>query len=145
MVALSARWVAEGPFLVDAGRRHRTLTDYPGFGVEVRYDCQGHPELARRLVEAGVRLGPYTVLGTNVRVSSIDPGLVETEFSEVRFHGNTERAKQTYRGLTPLTGDDIADIVAYVVNLPEHVDVLDVVVMPTAQRSASVVHRRETE
>jgi aromatic ring-opening dioxygenase catalytic subunit (LigB family) len=57
VVALSARWVAEGPFLVDAGRRHRTLTDYPGFGVEVRYDCQGHPELARELVEAGNRAG----------------------------------------------------------------------------------------
>ena len=57
VVALSARWVAEGPFLVDAGRRHRTLTDYPGFGVEVRYDCQGHPALARALVEAGTRAG----------------------------------------------------------------------------------------
>ena len=55
VVALSARWMSEGPFLVDAGRRHRTLTDYPGFGVEVRYDCAGHPELARALVEAGAR------------------------------------------------------------------------------------------
>lgn len=57
VVALSARWMSEGPFLVDAGRRHRTLTDYPGFGVEVRYDCSGHPELARALVEAGTRAG----------------------------------------------------------------------------------------
>ena len=57
VVALSARWLSEGPFLVDAGRRHRTLTDYPGFGVEVRYDCQGHPGLARELVEAGNKAG----------------------------------------------------------------------------------------
>jgi len=57
VVALSARWMSEGPFLVDAGRRHRTLTDYPGFGVEVRYDCTGHPELARALVEAGSKAG----------------------------------------------------------------------------------------
>lgn len=84
------------------------------------------------------------LLGTAVRVSSVDPGLVETEFSEVRFHGNKERAKQTYRGMTPLSADDIADIVAYVVNLPDHVDVLNVVVMPTAQRSVHHVHRKET-
>ena len=98
-------------------------------------------KFAVRTLTEGINLD---VAGTAIRVSSVDPGLVETEFSEVRFHGDKERAKQTYRGLTPLTGDDIADIVAYVVNLPEHVDVLDVVVMPTAQRSASVVHRRET-
>jgi aromatic ring-opening dioxygenase catalytic subunit (LigB family) len=53
VVALSARWESEGPFLVDAGKRHRTITDYPGFGVEVRHDCPGHPGLARALVAAG--------------------------------------------------------------------------------------------
>ena len=61
VVALSARWDSDGPFLVDAGRRHRTLTDYTGFGVEVRYDCGGAPSLARALVErltrAGARVG----------------------------------------------------------------------------------------
>jgi len=64
VVALSARWMSEGPFLVDAGRRHRTLTDYPGFGVEVRYDCAGHPELARSLVEAGTRAGVRVAAAT---------------------------------------------------------------------------------
>src|SRR5262245_66221534 len=57
VVVVSARWISEGPFLVDAGRRHRTLTDYAGFGVEVRYDCAGHPALARALVDAGTRAG----------------------------------------------------------------------------------------
>jgi aromatic ring-opening dioxygenase catalytic subunit (LigB family) len=61
VVVLSARWDSDGPFLIDAGRRHRTLTDYPGFGVEVRYDCDGAPSLARALVErltrAGARVG----------------------------------------------------------------------------------------
>lgn len=57
VVALSATWESEGPFLVDAGRCHRTLTDYSGFGVEVRYDCAGHPALARALVAAGTRAG----------------------------------------------------------------------------------------
>lgn len=57
VVVLSARWESEGPFLVDAGKRHRTLTDYPGFGVEVRHDCPGHPGLARALVAAGTAAG----------------------------------------------------------------------------------------
>jgi 4,5-DOPA dioxygenase extradiol len=57
VVVLSTRWTSAGPFQVDAGRRHRTLTDYPGFGVEVRYDCAGHPAIARALVEAGGKAG----------------------------------------------------------------------------------------
>ena len=57
VVALSARWMSEGPFLVDAGKRHRTITDYSGFGVEVRHDCPGHADLARALVAAGNAAG----------------------------------------------------------------------------------------
>jgi len=83
------------------------------------------------------------LVGTKVRVSSIDPGMVETEFSDVRFHGDTERAKTVYANTTPLTGDDIADAVCYVANTHEHVDVLNLVVMPTAQRHAMVLHRGE--
>lgn len=56
-VVISARWQSDGPFHVDVGPRHRTLTDYTGFGVEVRYDCPGHPAIARALVDAGVRAG----------------------------------------------------------------------------------------
>src|SRR5687767_14283158 len=59
VVALSARWESSGPFQVDTGRHHRTLTDYSGFGVELRYDCAGHPGLARMLVEAGTRGGVH--------------------------------------------------------------------------------------
>jgi serine 3-dehydrogenase len=79
--------------------------------------------------------------GTAIRVSSIDPGLVETEFSEVRFHGDRERAKLTYRGMTPLSAEDVADAIAYVIGLPEHVNVLQLVLLPTAQRSVHLVHR----
>lgn len=81
------------------------------------------------------------LLGTNVKVSSIDPGLVETEFSKVRFHGDTERAETVYHGYDPLTADDIAEIITFVVNRPEHVNILDVIVFPTAQRSAHMVHK----
>jgi 3-hydroxy acid dehydrogenase / malonic semialdehyde reductase len=84
------------------------------------------------------------VAGTPVRVSSVDPGFVETEFSEVRFHGDREKAKAVYRGFTALTADDVADVIAYVVNLPAHVNILDCVVVPTAQRNVYVVDRRES-
>jgi 3-hydroxy acid dehydrogenase/malonic semialdehyde reductase len=81
------------------------------------------------------------LLGTRIRVTSIDPGLVETEFSEVRFHGDAERAKTVYQGYQPLTGEDIAEIVTFVVNTPEHVNIQDLIVFPTAQRSAIMVHK----
>ena len=81
------------------------------------------------------------LLGTRVRVSSVDPGLTETEFSEVRFHGDAERAASVYDDTTPLAGEDIADAVVYVANTPEHVDVINLVLMPTAQRHAMLLHR----
>jgi len=81
------------------------------------------------------------LLGTQIKVSSIDPGLVETEFSEVRFHGDKERAETVYEGYRPLAAEDIADIITFVVNTPEHVNILDLIVLPTAQRSAHMVHK----
>ena len=81
------------------------------------------------------------VAGTPLRVSAVDPGMVETEFSEVRFHGDKERAATVYQGLKPLSADDVADAIAYVVNLPDHVNILDLIIMPTAQRNVYVVDR----
>jgi 3-hydroxy acid dehydrogenase/malonic semialdehyde reductase len=81
------------------------------------------------------------LVGTKVRVSSVDPGLVETEFSEVRFGGDAERAKGVYLGYTPLAPEDVADAVCYVTNVPAHVNVLDLIILPTDQRSAHTVHK----
>jgi serine 3-dehydrogenase len=83
------------------------------------------------------------LLGTDVRVSSVDPGMAETEFSEVRFDGDASRAKNVYKGVKPLSAEDVAEVIVFVANQPEHVNILDVVMMPTAQRSATLVHRRE--
>lgn len=83
------------------------------------------------------------LLGTKVRVSNVEPGLVETEFSQVRFHGDAQRAKAVYSDTTPLTGDDIADAVVYVANAPEHVDVFDIVLMPTVQRHVMLLHKEK--
>lgn len=79
--------------------------------------------------------------GTAIRVSMISPGLVNTEFSTVRFHGDSGRADNVYKGMQPLVADDIADIALFIVTRPSHVDIMDVLVYPTAQSSAYLVHR----
>ena len=76
-----------------------------------------------------------------IKVTQICPGAVETEFSNVRFHGDDERAANVYKGFTPLKGEDIADIVAYCLNLPAHVCLNDIVVMPTAQANSGNFHK----
>lgn len=81
------------------------------------------------------------LLGTLVRVSSVDPGLTETEFSEVRFDGDSERAAEVYAGTRPLSADDVADAVVYVANAPPHVDIFNLVMMPTAQRYPGYMDR----
>jgi len=81
------------------------------------------------------------LVGTPIRVSGIDPGAVDTEFSVVRFHGDEDKAKSVYKGFEPLKGDDIAEAVYFVVNAPARVNVLNMVVMPTAQRNPYVLHR----
>ncbi|HSJ25986.1 MAG TPA: SDR family NAD(P)-dependent oxidoreductase [Longimicrobiales bacterium] len=81
--------------------------------------------------------------GTPVRISSVDPGFVETEFSLVRFSGDEDRARQVYAGFQPLSGDDVADAVFYVANLPEHANILNLVLVPRAQRNVYVVDREQ--
>lgn len=82
------------------------------------------------------------LLGTPVRVTSVDPGLVETEFSEVRFRGDRDRARQVYSGLTPLTPDDVADVVRFCITRPAHVNIRELLLLPTDQSGATLVHRQ---
>lgn len=78
---------------------------------------------------------------TSVRVTNVKPGLVETHFSNVRFHGNDSRAEKVYEGVKPLTGADIAEIVFYAASAPAHVQIAEVLVLATHQASGSVLHR----
>jgi NADP-dependent 3-hydroxy acid dehydrogenase YdfG len=82
--------------------------------------------------------------GTGIRVSMISPGLVDTEFSTIRFHGDKDKANTVYKGMDPLIADDIADIALFIVTRPPHVDIMDVLVYPTAQSSSYLVHRNDT-
>lgn len=94
---------------------------------------------AVRAISEGLK---QDLLGTPIRVTSVDPGMVETEFSEVRFHGDHERAKKVYQGVTPLTPDDVADVVFFCVTRSPHVNINEVVLMPVDQASATLVNRR---
>lgn len=82
------------------------------------------------------------LIDTSIRVSTIDPGLVETEFSIVRFHGDKEKAKNVYKGMKPLIAEDIANAVLYVVTRPPHVQISEILILPTAQRAATLVSRK---
>ncbi|MGI9017725.1 MAG: SDR family NAD(P)-dependent oxidoreductase [Euzebya sp.] len=86
----------------------------------------------------GLRLD---LLGTGIKVSTVDPGMVDTEFSVVRFHGDRDRAAQVYEGVEPLSAADVAETVVWVADRPRHVQVAEVVIFPTAQASATTVHR----
>jgi NADP-dependent 3-hydroxy acid dehydrogenase YdfG len=99
---------------------------------------------AKHAVRALTRTLRVELLGQPVRVTEIAPGLVETEFSRVRFAGDEERAKSVYRGLDPLTAADIADCVVWATTRPSHVNIDEIVVRPRDQATATMVNRRVT-
>ncbi len=82
------------------------------------------------------------VANTAIRVTNLKPGLVETNFSNIRFHGDSERAANVYKGIKPLTGDDIADVAVYAANAPAHVQIAEVLILATHQASGSVISRK---
>jgi len=89
-------------------------------------------------LSSGMRLD---LVQHGIKVTAINPGLVETEFSLVRFKGDEERAKNVYKGITPLTAQDVAEVIYFAVSRPAHVNIADVILFPTAQASSTVVNR----
>jgi NADP-dependent 3-hydroxy acid dehydrogenase YdfG len=110
-------------------------------GVEV-YPGGGGYTAAKHAANAVARTLRLELLGKQIRVSEVAPGMVETEFSLVRFEGDREKAEKVYEGTRPLTAEDVADAVAYVVTRPPHVDVDYLSIKPTDQATARDVHRR---
>jgi NADP-dependent 3-hydroxy acid dehydrogenase YdfG len=129
------------PRLIESGSGHIVNIGSIA-GLEVYDNGAGYTAAkhALRAVSETLRL---ELMGQPVRVSEVDPGLVETEFSLVRFDGDAERAKQPYVGLTPLTAEDVADCITFVVTRPFHVNIDQIVVKPQAQATAMRVHRAD--
>jgi 3-hydroxy acid dehydrogenase/malonic semialdehyde reductase len=128
------------PGMVERGSGHViNIGSIAGYEVYPGGNVYCATKFAVRALSKGLRLD---LNGTPIRVSEVAPGLVETEFSMVRFHGDRERAGKVYQGLTPLSPDDIADAVLYCATRPPHVNVSHVIVMPTAQASATMMYRK---
>lgn len=127
------------PHMVARGTGHvLNIGSTAGHQVYPRGNVYNATKYAVRALTEGMNLD---VAGTRVRVSSVDPGFVATEFSRVRFHGDDARAESVYRGFQPLSADDVADCVHFVITRPEHVNVHDIVLLPTAQRNVYVLDR----
>jgi 3-hydroxy acid dehydrogenase / malonic semialdehyde reductase len=95
---------------------------------------------AERAINDGLR---QDVLGTPIRVTSVDPGMVETDFSLVRFHGDTERASKVYKGVKPLTAEDVAEVIVWAAMRPAHVNIARVLMTPVQQANSLLFHREE--
>jgi NADP-dependent 3-hydroxy acid dehydrogenase YdfG len=111
-------------------------------GVEV-YPGGGGYTAAKHAVNAIVRTLRLEMLGRSVRITEVAPGMVETEFSLVRFGGDEQRAADVYRGIDPLTAEDVAEVIAFALERPANVNIDYVAVKPVAQASATVSHRIE--
>lgn len=96
---------------------------------------------SKHAVDALTRGLRMDLAGIPLRVSTVDPGMVETEFSIVRFHGNHKKADSVYQGLKPLAAGDIAETVFFCASRPPHVQIAEIVIFPTAQKSSTIVHR----
>lgn len=130
------------PGMVTRGRGHViNIGSIAGHEIYPAGNVYCASKFAVKALSRGLRLD---LCGTNLRVSTVDPGMVETEFSEVRFHGDKTRAANVYRGFTPLTAEDVAEAVLFCATRPAHVNISEVIVMPTAQASTMLVNRRES-
>jgi serine 3-dehydrogenase len=128
------------PGMVSRGRGHViNLGSIAGHQTYPGGNVYCGTKAAVRAISEGLK---QDLLGTPIRVTSVDPGMVETEFSHVRFHGDTARAKQVYQGLTPLTADDVADVIFFCATRSPHVNINEIILMPVDQASATLVHRQ---
>ncbi|GLZ36278.1 serine 3-dehydrogenase [Lentzea sp. NBRC 105346] len=127
------------PKLIDSGDGHIvTVTSIAAFEA---YDNGSGYTSAKHAQSALHRTLRGELLGKPVRVTEILPGMVETDFSVNRFDGDAERAAKVYEGITPLTADDVADVIAFAVTRPSHVNLDSIVLKPRAQASATRAHR----
>ncbi len=128
------------PKMVAAGRGH--IVNIGSIAGTEPYENGAVYCASKHAVHALSQAMRADLLAAGVRVTEIRPGMVETEFSQVRFHGDRERAARVYDGVEPLTGDDIAEAIAWVVQLPARMNVNDLVLMPAQQAGAYYTVRK---
>jgi 3-hydroxy acid dehydrogenase / malonic semialdehyde reductase len=127
------------PGMIERGRGHIiNIGSIAGHEVYPKGNVYCASKHAVDAITKGLRMD---LVDTPLRVSTIDPGLVETEFSIVRFHGDESKAAPVYKGLKPLTPEDVAETIVWVASRPDHVQIAEVIIFPTAQAAAAVVHR----
>lgn len=133
---------AFAPRMIEQGRGHiLNIGSIAGHEVYANGNVYCATKHAVRALTQSLRLDLH---GTPVRVSTIDPGLVETEFSMVRFHGDRDRAKAVYENTNPLTAADVADAVVYAATRPAHVNVAELILLASDQATATTVLRTKT-
>lgn len=129
------------PGMIERERGHIiNIGSTAGHGTYPRGNVYCGTKAAVRAISEGMKMD---LLGTPIRVSSVDPGMVETNFSVVRFRGDTERAKKVYQDLTPLTPEDVAEVVVFCAARPPHVNIADVVLTCTDQAGSMLFNRRQ--
>ncbi len=130
------------PGMIERGRGHViNLGSIAGHMVYPGGHVYCATKAAERSITEGLRID---LNGTPVRVTTVDPGMVETDFSNIRFRGDREKANKVYAGLDPLTPEDIAETILWTAMRPAHIEIQSVVITPTAQANAYVVHRRQS-
>ena len=127
------------PFLIETSGHIINLGSVAGKEVYDRGNVYCASKFAVDAISKSMRID---LLRHGIKVTAINPGAAETEFSLVRFHGDEEKAKATYNGLQPLSGEDVADVIYYCTTLPAHVCINDLVLCPTQQADAIYFHRK---
>jgi NADP-dependent 3-hydroxy acid dehydrogenase YdfG len=127
------------PGMVERGRGHViSLGSTAGYMTYANGAVYCATKAAEKSISEGLKID---LMGTPVRVTSIDPGMVETEFSEVRFRGDKQRAEKVYQNITPLTPEDVADAIVWAASRPAHVNIHTVVMTTIDQANSVVFHR----
>lgn len=131
------------PLMIERGSGH--IINIGSIAGKETYEKGNVYCATKHAVEAITKGMRIDLLQHGIKVSSVSPGLVETEFSLVRFKGDREKAQTPYLGIDPLTGEDIADAILYILTRPQHVNINDILIMPTFQATATNIHRKTKE
>lgn len=127
------------PFMVEKNKGHIiNIGSIAAYQVYPRGNIYSATKFAVRALTESMNTD---LLGTNIRVSCVSPGMVKTEFAGVWFNGDKKKAEKVYKGYEPLAAEDVADAISFVINAPENVNVLEIFLLPTAQRNSYCLHR----